>query len=89
MTLPTFVVIGAMKAGTVSLCRYLDDHPDVFLARGGMRGKPSFFIAEHTWTRGRGWYESLFEGADPGCGRRRVLSELRNGRRRGDPRPPS
>ncbi len=24
MTLPTFVVIGAMKAGTVSRCHYLD-----------------------------------------------------------------
>jgi hypothetical protein len=31
MTLPTFVVIGAMKAGTVSLRHYLDEHPDVFL----------------------------------------------------------
>src|SRR5580692_3311511 len=27
MTLPNFVVIGAMKAGTVSLGHYLDDHP--------------------------------------------------------------
>ena len=35
MTLPTFVVIGAMKAGTVSLRHYLDEHPDVFLGRGG------------------------------------------------------
>jgi hypothetical protein len=35
MTLPTFVVIGAMKAGTVSLSHYLDEHPDVFIGRGG------------------------------------------------------
>jgi hypothetical protein len=27
MTAPTFVVIGAMMAGTVSLCHYLDEHP--------------------------------------------------------------
>jgi hypothetical protein len=63
MTLPTFVVIGAMKAGTVSLRHHLDDHPDVFVGGGGMFGEPNFFIAEHNWGRGRGWYESLFDGA--------------------------
>ena len=63
MNLPTFVVIGAMKAGTVSLRHYLDDHPRVFLGRGGRFGEPNFFIAEENWSRGRGWYESLFDGA--------------------------
>jgi hypothetical protein len=63
MTRPTFVVIGAMKAGTVSLSHYLDEHPDVFLARGGTFGEPNFFVAEQNWPRGRDWYESLFEGA--------------------------
>jgi hypothetical protein len=33
VTLPTFVVIGAMKAGTDSLRNYLDEHPDVFVSR--------------------------------------------------------
>ena len=64
MTLPTFVVIGAMKSGTISLGHYLDDHPDVFLARGGIFGEPNFFVAEQNWPRGRGWYESLFDSAD-------------------------
>lgn len=64
MTLPNFVVIGAMKAGTVSLRHYLDEHPGVFLGRGGTFGEPNFFIAEYNWPRGRGWYESLFDGAD-------------------------
>ena len=63
MTLPTFVVIGAMKAGTVSLRHYLEDHPDVFVAHGGTMGEPNFFIAEDNWPCGRGWYESLFDGA--------------------------
>ena len=63
MTLPTFVVIGAMKAGTVSLSHYLDGHPDVFLGRGGKFGEPNFFVGERNWPRGRGWYESLFDGA--------------------------
>jgi hypothetical protein len=63
MTLPTFVVIGAMKAGTVSLCHYLDEHPDVFIGRGGKFGEPNFFVAENNWPRGRDWYESLFDSA--------------------------
>jgi len=63
MTLPNFVVIGAMKAGTVSLRHYLDEHPDVFLGRGGRFGEPNFFTAEYNWPRGRDWYESLFDGA--------------------------
>jgi len=39
VTLPNFVVIGAMKAGTVSLRHYLGEHPDVFLGRGGTFGE--------------------------------------------------
>lgn len=31
MTLPTFIVIGVAKAGTTSLYRYLDQHPQVFM----------------------------------------------------------
>ena len=64
MTLPTFVVIGAMKAGTVSLRHYLDEHPEVFVANGDRFGEPSFFVAEFNWPRGRSWYESFFDGAD-------------------------
>jgi Sulfotransferase family len=63
VTLPTFAVIGAMKAGTVSLRHYLDEHPDVFMADGGRFGEPNFFVAEDNWPRGLGWYESLFDGA--------------------------
>jgi hypothetical protein len=64
MTLPNFVVIGAMKAATVSLRHYFDEHPDVFVANGGTFGEPHFFVAEQNWTRGQGWYESLFDSAD-------------------------
>ena len=64
MTLPNFLVIGAMKAGTVSLHNYLGEHPDVFVGDGGTFGEPHFFVAEQNWPRGRGWYESLFDGAD-------------------------
>lgn len=31
MTLPTFIVIGVAKAGTTSLYRYLEQHPEIFM----------------------------------------------------------
>lgn len=64
MTLPNFLVIEAMKAGTVSLHNYLAEHPDVFVGDGATFGERQFFVAEQNWPRGRGWYESLFDGAD-------------------------
>jgi hypothetical protein len=64
VTLPNFLVIEAMKAGTVSLHNYLAEHPDVFVGDGATFGEPHFFVAEQNWPRGRGWYESLLDGAD-------------------------
>lgn len=40
MTLPNFLIIGAAKAGTTSLRRYLAQHPEIYMAN---RGEPSFF----------------------------------------------
>ena len=31
MTMPNFLVVGAVKAGTTSLYRYLRQHPDIFM----------------------------------------------------------
>ena len=57
MSLPTFVVIGAMKAGTTSLWAYLRSHPDVFMPE---EKEPDFFVGEKGWGRGLEWYEQLF-----------------------------
>lgn len=59
--MPTFMVVGAMKAGTTSLYRYLVSHPEVFMAR---EKEPDFYVAEKAWSRGLPWYQSLFDGAD-------------------------
>lgn len=64
MTLPTFLVIGAMKAGTSSLHRYVGGHPEVFVPD---EKEPDFFLGESAWERGQDWYEALFE---PGAGAR-------------------
>jgi hypothetical protein len=53
---PNFLVIGAEKAGTTSLCAQLDQHPDVFICEPK---EPGFFHA--FYDRGWAWYESLFE----------------------------
>ena len=43
--LPTFLLIGAMKAGTTSLYHYLQAHPQVATPR---YKAPEFFVAEAT-----------------------------------------
>jgi hypothetical protein len=60
MTRPTFLIIGAMKAGTTSLYRYLAEHPQVFMARPK---ELNFFVQELNWERGIDWYEERFAGA--------------------------
>jgi hypothetical protein len=59
---PNFLVIGAMKAGTSSLHRYLGQHPALFTTS---RKEPDFFIADRTADEQRR-YTALFEPAP--CG---------------------
>ena len=41
--LPNFLIIGAMKAGTTSLCQYLNQHPQVYMSP---IKEPNFFALE-------------------------------------------
>jgi len=59
-TLPTFIVIGAMKAGTTSLYHYLREHPQIFMPKAQ---ELDFFAVETTWRRGIDWYAEQFAGA--------------------------
>lgn len=59
-TLPNFLIIGAMKAGTTSLYHYLSVHPDVFMSE---IKELHFFVAEKNFRRGIGWYQRQFAGA--------------------------
>lgn len=63
MTLPNYLVIGAQKSATSSVCDLLAQHPEVFMTDPK---EPYFFSNEEVWSKGLGWYESLFEGA-AGC----------------------
>jgi hypothetical protein len=54
--LPNFVVIGAMRSGSTSLYKYLQDHPQIFMPRKEIH----FF--DRKWDRGLEWYLTRFEG---------------------------
>jgi len=58
--LPTFLVIGAMKAGTYSLHNYLDLHPAIEMSR--KRKEVNFFVKELNWRHGLDWYRKHFRG---------------------------
>lgn len=61
MTLPNYLVIGAQKSATSSVCDLLSRHPDVFMTDPK---EPYFFSNAEVWSKGFPWYESLFEGAE-------------------------
>jgi hypothetical protein len=52
---PAFLIIGAQKAGTSSLFRYLSQHPDIRLPK---RKELHFFDLQYS--NGIDWYERLF-----------------------------
>ena len=58
--LPSFIVIGAMKAGTTSLYHYLKDHEEVFMPDFK---ELDFFVEDANWSRGIDWYRRQFSTA--------------------------
>ena len=54
---PDFMIIGAMKAGTTSLWRYIKDHPQIQMAPGK---ELHFFSSPDNWERGWSWYLERF-----------------------------
>lgn len=68
MTLPNFLVIGAQKCATSTLCAVLGRHPDVFMSEPK---EPYFFSHDEVFARGLGWYESLFARSE----RKRAIGE--------------
>ncbi|WP_372716858.1 sulfotransferase [Novipirellula sp.] len=60
MRKPNLFLIGAMKSGTSSLHRYLNDHPDIFMS--GLK-EPAYFAEEVNLGRGLAWYLDLFKEA--------------------------
>ena len=55
---PDFFIIGAMKAGTTTLYRYLQQYEDVGMSR---IKETDFFVAEKNFDLGDTWYKSQFD----------------------------
>ena len=60
---PDYLVIGAMKCGTSTVCAYLEDHPGAFMVPGL---DPGYFSDDAVHARGPDWYAGLFADARPG-----------------------
>jgi hypothetical protein len=55
---PDFIVLGAAKCGTSTVCAYFEDHPEVFMVPNC---DPNFFSRDEHFARGTEWYEALFQ----------------------------
>jgi hypothetical protein len=69
--LPTFLVIGAQRAGTTLLHRVLEAHPEVFVP---YRRKEVHYFDRY-WDRGVDWYAQFFPPEDE-AGRYRAIGEV-------------
>lgn len=63
MSLPDFLIIGAMKCGTSTLQAQLARQPGVFMSTPK---EPNYFSDDDIFARGQDWYEGLFADAKPG-----------------------
>ncbi|CUH20650.1 Sulfotransferase domain protein [Jannaschia seosinensis] len=64
MTLPDFLIIGAMKCGTTTLASQLAAQDGLFLTDPK---EPNFFSDDDQWNRGLDWYRNLFAEAPEGA----------------------
>ena len=52
------LIIGAMKAGTTSLFKYLSQHPEICACQ---EKEPNFFASDINWSKGLDWYQNLWK----------------------------
>ena len=64
MTLPDFVIIGAMKCGTSTLHAQLAAQPQFFMSEPK---EPNFFSDDEIYAKGEDWYRGLFAAAPAGA----------------------
>jgi hypothetical protein len=63
MSLPDFVIIGAMKCATSTLQAQLAHQPGVFMSTPK---EPNYFSNDEIFAQGQDWYAGLFAAAAPG-----------------------
>ncbi len=57
-SMPSFIIAGAMRSGTTSMTRWLDEHPDVYMAT-----PKEVHYFDRNYERGLVWYQQHFAGA--------------------------
>jgi hypothetical protein len=62
MSMPDFLIIGAMKSGTTTLAAQLSEQNGIFVTTPK---EPNFFSDDSVFAKGRVWYEALFSNAGP------------------------
>lgn len=62
MSVPDFVIVGAMKSGTTTLAVQLSQQDGIFLTTPK---EPNFFSDDDIYAQGSAWYASLFDAAAP------------------------
>lgn len=62
--LPDFIIIGAMKSATSTLQEQMVEQAGIFMSDPK---EPNFFSDDDQFSKGIGWYSSLFMGAPEGC----------------------
>lgn len=60
-TAPNYIVIGAAKCGTSSICALLGNHPDVFMSDPR---EPHYFSKDEGFDESWSWYVDLFQAAE-------------------------
>ena len=60
MIKPNYMLIGAAKCATSSICNLLGSHPQIFMVDCD---EPHFFSRDEVFDRGWAWYESLYANA--------------------------
>ncbi len=59
MVLPNFLIIGAQKAGTTTLQRVLNLHPNIFMSKPK---ELNYFFFDKYYNKGLKWYKKHFKG---------------------------
>ena len=50
-----FIIVGAQKAGTTTLVKYLNNHPDIHIPNKEL----NFFTDDANYSKGISWYDNL------------------------------
>lgn len=72
---PDFIIIGAAKSGTTSICRHLLDDDRLYLS---IPKEPEFFARDDIYSKGDEWYCHLFDSAQSNqlCGEASTIYSL-------------